>query len=111
MSIGKRNQQRGAELQREAVNMARKYGLEAHNRDFSRGHHEKGDVEVEGIFFGCKRKKTGPTYLLPEKQESGVIHRADGQQPQITIPLEDWCSMKQAIKAWDSHDCIGNPPF
>lgn len=86
--------------------MAKRYGLEAAVRDFSRGHHEKGDIEVEGVFIGCKRKKTVPAYLLPEKEESGVVWRPDGVKPLITMPFEDWCSMKQAVKAWDSHECF-----
>ena len=102
---GRRNRIRGAELQREAVNLAREYGLEAFNRDRGGAQFEKGDIEIEGSYFGCKRKSKAPAYLLPEKQESGVIHRADGQQPQITIPLRDWFSLKQAMKAWDSHIC------
>ena len=106
---GRRNSQRGAELQREAVNLAKSMGLEAFNRDFRRGHHEKGDIEIEGQYYGCKRKKTVPVYLLPEKQESGVIWRPDGLQPLITIPFKDWLSLKQARKAWDSHECKEKP--
>ena len=85
---GRNNRIRGAALQREAVNMAKAMGLEAFNRDRGGAQCPEGDLEIEGLYYGCKRKSKTPAYLKPEKQESGVIHREDGQQPQITIPLE-----------------------
>ncbi len=107
---GRRNRQRGAELQREAVNMAKEMGLEAFNRDRGGAQCPEGDVEIEGQYYGCKRKKVTPAYLKPEKQESGVIHREDGQEPQITIPLKNYLflinRLNESIEAL--HD---NQPF
>ncbi len=45
---GKRNRQRGAELQRQTVNLAKEFKLEAFNRDRGGAQHEMGDVEIEG---------------------------------------------------------------
>ena len=67
---GRRNRMRGIELQREAVTMARKYGLEAFNRDRGGAQCPEGDIEVEGVYLGCKRKKTVPAYLLT--REAGI---------------------------------------
>ena len=85
---GKRNRQRGAELQRQAVRIARNSELEAHNRDRGGAQHEMGDIEIEDKFYGCKRRKAIPRWLLPEKHESGVIFRGDRMSPYISIPLE-----------------------
>ena len=43
---GKRNRQRGAELQRQTVNVAKGFKLEAFNRDRGGAQHEMGDVEI-----------------------------------------------------------------
>ena len=54
---GRRARQRGAELQRQAVRMAKDIGLEAFNRDRGGAQHEQGDIEIEGHYYGCKRRK------------------------------------------------------
>jgi hypothetical protein len=87
---GKRNRQRGAELQRQAVKMARGYNLEAHNRDRGGAQHEKGDIEINGKYYGCKRRKAVPRWILPEKQETGVVFRGDRMIPYIAVPLEHY---------------------
>ena len=107
---GRRNRIRGAELQREAVTMARKYGLEAVNRDRGGAQCPEGDIEIEGIYLGCKRKKTVPAFILPEKHEKGVVWRPERHEMLITITFEEWCSMKQAVKAWYSHKCARSGP-
>lgn len=107
---GRRNRQRGLELQRQAVNIAREYGLTAQNRDRGGAQCPEGDIEVEGVFLGCKRKKTVPAYLLPEKMESGVVWRPDGLKPLITIPFRDWCWLRHQIK--ESRKSLGDDrPF
>ena len=85
---GRRNRQRGAELQRQAVRVAKKYKLDAVNRDRGGAQHEMGDIEVEGKFYGCKRRKHIPAWVLPEKQEEGVVSRGDRMEPYIAIPLD-----------------------
>jgi hypothetical protein len=92
---GRRNRQRGAELQRESVRMAKAHLLDAHNRDRGGAQHEMGDVEIEGRFYGCKRRKAVPAWVKPEKQEDGVIFREDRQEPQIAIPLEVFLELLQ----------------
>jgi hypothetical protein len=87
---GKRNRQRGAELQRQAVNLAKKYKLEAFNRDRGGAQHEMGDVEIDGKYYGCKRRKTIAAWVKPEKQEVGVVIREDRGEPFMVVPLEHY---------------------
>ena len=85
---GRRNRQRGAELQRQVVNLAKGFDLVAHNRDRGGAQHEMGDVEIEDKFFGCKRRKAIPRWVLPEKQEEGVFFRQDRGTLMVSIPAE-----------------------
>ena len=66
---GRRARQRGAELQRQAVRMAKDAGLEAYNRDRGGAQHEQGDIEIEGHYYGCKRRTRIAQWLKPEKEE------------------------------------------
>ena len=84
---GRRNRQRGAELQRLAVSMAKEFGLEAFNRDRGGAQHEKGDVEIDGLYYGCKRRKNVPAWVMPEKEETGVVFRGERMEPMIAISL------------------------
>ena len=95
---GKRNRQRGAELQRETVRMCKEFDLKSFNRDRGGANHEKGDVEIEGDYYGCKRKKFIPKYIIPEKQEIGVVFRADRMEPMIAISLERYLLMLKMLK-------------
>lgn len=97
--MGRRNRQRGAELQRLAVKEATQVGLEAYNRDRGGAQHEKGDVEIEGLYYGCKRRKVVPRWVLPEKEETGVIFRADRMEPYVSIPLEKYLILLSALKS------------
>ena len=96
---GKRNRQRGAELQREAVRVAKEFELEAFNRDRGGAQHEQGDIEIEGKFYGCKRRKSVPAWVLPEKQEHGVVFRMDREIPYISIPFDTFCFLIKMCKA------------
>lgn len=88
---GRRNRQRGAELQRQAVKIAKDFELEAYNRDRGGAQHEQGDIEIEGKFYGCKRRKKVPAWVLPEKEEHGVVFRMDRDIPYIAIPYDTFC--------------------
>ena len=81
-----------------SVKMAKEMGLEAYNRDRGGAQHEKGDVEIEGLYYGCKRRKVIPRWVLPEKEESGVVFRGDRMEPYIAIPLEKYLLLISAIK-------------
>ena len=70
---GRRNRQRGAELQRYAVKLAKEFKLEAYNRDRGGAQHEKGDIEIEGRYYGCKRRTKIAKWCKPEKEEDGVV--------------------------------------
>jgi len=74
---GRRNRIRGAELQREVVQLFKKHKLEAFNRDRGGAQHEGGDIQFLQGFYGCKRKKKVARFLYPEKQEDGVFFRED----------------------------------
>ena len=85
---GRRNRQRGAELQREVVNLAKKYGLQAFNRDRGGAQHEQGDVEIHEMYWGCKRRKQIARWLYPEKEEYGVFFREDRGKTMVAVPAE-----------------------
>ena len=95
---GRRNRQRGAELQRQAVNMAKSFKLEAFNRDRGGAQHEQGAVEIDDKFYGCKRRKKVPRWILPEKEEVGVVFRGDGMQPFISLPLDKYLLLISLLK-------------
>jgi len=83
---GRRNRQRGSELQREVVNTLAAYGIESFNRDRGGAQHEGGDIEIPGFgFIGCKRKKKIASYLYPEKQEKAVVVRENRHMPQVIV--------------------------
>ena len=69
---GRRNRQRGAELQRLTVKLANELGLEAYNRDRGGAQHEKGDVEIDGLYYGCKRRKN-ETYGSNKSEKIFII--------------------------------------
>tara|TARA_R100000458_G_scaffold13913_2_gene11725 strand:+ start:65 stop:400 length:336 start_codon:yes stop_codon:yes gene_type:complete len=95
---GRRNRQRGAELQRQVVNLAKRFDLTAHNRDRGGAQHEKGDVEIENKYYGCKRRKSIPRWVLPEKQEEGVFFREDRGTLMVSIPADLLFFMIKMIK-------------
>ena len=78
--------------------MSKELGLEAYNRDRGGAQHEKGDVEIEGFYYGCKRRKVVPRWVLPEKEETGVVFRGDRMEPYIAIPLEKYLLLISAVK-------------
>ena len=46
------------------------------------------EKEIEGKYYGCKRRKSIATWVKPEKQESGVVIRGDREDPFMVVPLE-----------------------
>ena len=96
---GKRNRQRGAELQREITRMAKNYNLNAHNRDRGGAQHEMGDVEIERQYYGCKRRKKMAQWLKPEKQEVGVFIREDYGKSFIVLDAENYISLLKRLNA------------
>ena len=57
-----------------------------------------GDVEIEDKYFGCKRRKAIPRWVLPEKQEEGVFFRQDRGDLMVSIPAELLFFMMSMIK-------------
>lgn len=95
---GRRNRQRGAELQRLAVRMAKDLGLEAHNRDRGGAQHELGDIEIESRWYGCKRRTKIASWLKPEKSEDGVVIREDRGKPYIVLDYEYFVNLLSIMK-------------
>ena len=95
---GRRNRQRGAELQLQAVRIAKDHNLTAFTRDRGGAQHEKGDKEIEDKFYVCKRRKVIAKWLKPEKDESGVVIREDRGEPYIVVPYEQYCLLLALIK-------------
>ena len=95
---GKRNRQRGAELQRLAVRMAKDSGLDAHNRDRGGAQHELGDIEIEGRWYGCKRRTKIAAWLKPEKSEDGVVIREDRGKPYIVLDYDYFVNILSIMK-------------
>jgi hypothetical protein len=95
---GKRNRQRGAELQRQAVRMAKEFGLEAYNRDRGGAQHEQGDIEIEGRYYGCKRRTSIAKWVKPEKSEDGVVIREDRGKPYIVLDYEFFINLLSIMK-------------
>ena len=95
---GKRNRQRGAELQRQAVRMAKDFGLEAYNRDRGGAQHEQGDIEIEGRYYGCKRRTSIAKWVKPEKSEDGVVIREDRGKPYTVLDYEFFINLLSIMK-------------
>ena len=95
---GRRNRRRGADLQRFAVSKAKEYKLEAVNRDRGGAQHEQGDIEIEGKYYGCKRRKVVASWLKPEKEEEGVVIREDRGKAMMVIDYEKFVWMLSIVK-------------
>jgi len=95
---GRRARQRGAELQREAVRMAKERGLEAYNRDRGGAQHEQGDIEIEEHWYGCKRRTRIAKWLKPEKNEEGVVVREDRGKAYIVLDYEYFLNILSIMK-------------
>lgn len=72
--------------------------MDAVNRDRGGAQHEKGDIELEGKFYGCKRRKKVPVWILPEKEEEGVVFRGDRMEPYISIPYKTFLLLIKLCK-------------
>ena len=70
------------------VNLAKEHGLKAFNRDRGGAQHEQVDVEIQGMYWGCKRRKQTARWLYPEKEEYGVFFREDRGEAMIAMPAE-----------------------
>ena len=85
-------------MQRQVVSQAKEFGFKAFNRDRGGAQHEKGDVEIDEKYYGCKRRKRVPQWLYPEKDEEGVFFREDRMEPMIALPAETFFLLKKFAK-------------
>lgn len=67
--------------------------MECFNRDRGGANHERGDVEVAGVWLGCKRRSRIPSWLVPEKTEFGVVYRGDRMSAFVSLPLESFARL------------------
>lgn len=93
-SQGRRNRQRGAELEREVVRAARELGLDAERVQGRAGAARLGDPDVlidEDIRVECKRRRTLPAYLTDwlDGVDATVI-REDRGTALVVMPMRTW---------------------
>lgn len=69
------------------MNTFQTFSIPSFNRDRGGANHEKGDVEVDGMWLGCKRRSRVPRWMLPEKTEVGVVSRGDRLEAILSLPL------------------------
>lgn len=103
------NRSRGMSFEREIVNQAKEYGLDAvrswGSDGRSRGLIEQVDVLLENkLFIQCKRKKTLPAYLLPDDKVYGQVFRADRQEPYIMLRFSTFLSLLKTLKKYGTDD-------
>ena len=94
----KESSKRSKNYKDKVVNLAKQYDLIAHNRDRGGAQHEQGDVEIEENFYGCKRRKSVPAWVMPEKEEQGVFFRAEYGPLMVSIPAELFYSYTTFLK-------------
>lgn len=93
MAGGKRNRERGAELELEVVHTWREQGVECQRVPLSGGAGGmfKGDVMLGGYTIECKRRKDGfgPLYdALAQQGSDFLVVRADRKQRLYVLPEE-----------------------
>lgn len=101
--MGKMSRTKGAVYEREVVNEAKTYGLEAQRVPLSGAtSYAKGDVEIKPTFsdkpwvFECKRRKELPAWMLEALGENaGLILRADNEKSVAVIPLKTLLELLQ----------------
>lgn len=101
--MGKLSRTKGAVYEREVVNEAKSYGLEAQRVPLSGAtSYAKGDVEITPTFsdepwvFECKRRKELPAWMLQALGDNaGLILRADNEKSVAVIPLKTLLELMQ----------------
>ena len=105
MPGGKRNRQRGFELERECVNAARAVGLDAKRAWGSNGEAlglcKEVDVVIDGRPYQMKRKKKLPAWLALKPGTVGTIFREDRARAYALIPFEDLLDLLGKSKQCD----------
>lgn len=101
--MGKMSRTKGAVFERELVNQAKEYGLEAQRVPLSGATtYAKGDVEITPGFddkpwvFEAKRRKELPGWMLEALGDNaGLILRADRHEAVAVIPLKTLLELLQ----------------
>lgn len=101
--MGKMSRTKGAVFERELVNKAKEYGLEAQRVPLSGATtYAKGDVEITPGFdskpwvFEAKRRKELPGWMLEALGDNaGLILRADHHEAVAVIPLKTLLELLQ----------------
>ena len=82
--------------------MAKGFDLESYNRDRGGAQYEKGDIEIEGRYYGCKRRTRIAKWLKPEKHEDGVIIREDRGKPYLVIDYNKYLMLLSLLKEFQN---------
>ena len=91
--MGKRNPQRGAELEREVVQAAEARGFTAERVRSKGGTDAEYDVNLDGVRIECKRRKTLPrviTEAFTHDVDAAVIRQDGDRTAYIIFTLDDW---------------------
>lgn len=90
---GRRNPQRGAELEREVVQAAELHGFKAERVRSKGGTAAEYDVNLDGVRIECKRRKTLPaviTEAFRHDVDAAVIRQDGDRTAYIIFTLDDW---------------------
>jgi hypothetical protein len=102
--MGKSQRDKGCRFERECVNTAKEFNLDAKRVPLS-GAVEgfKGDVIIEGLTYECKSRKDSPFTQLYKwlKGNCGLIITSDKKERLIVIPYKDYLELLEKIKIAD----------
>lgn len=87
--MSNRNRDRGFELERETVTLAKQYNLEAQRArgsdGRSLGRQENVDLIIDDLSFQCKRVKTLAKKFVPEDNIFAQVFRQDGSKESFCL--------------------------
>jgi hypothetical protein len=99
---GRRSRTKGFTFERQAVNIAREYGLTAQRAWGSDGRNlgqaKEVDVMIEEWRLDLKRRKTLPEYMKIPEGCDGKLTRNDRGESVITIKYRDWLRLVECAK-------------
>ena len=106
MAGGKSARRKGFRYEREVVNKAKEYGLDAKRAHGSNGEalglDAKVDLVIEGRSLQAKRMKATTVWLKQEDKVDGVVFRGDNEPDSyVCIKLSDFLDLVASKKASD----------
>ena len=93
---------KGKKFERDCVNTAKEFGLEAKRAWGSDGRSlglaEDVDMVIDGIYAQCKIRKKLAKWVLPPESCNICIVREDRGETFVTLSYEDYLSMLRTVK-------------